>query len=102
MGTCRFIGLGAAGAVASPTGASACPRADVPAAVQRQQKWLHGLDIDPLALPTDADDATGSPWVDNVEACVAAAAPDAAPEVWRPSFGMADSEEWRRWRQRFG
>merc|ERR1719310_2357201 len=65
------------------------------------QKWLHGLDLDPSAMPAAADDATVSPWS---ETAVAAATGTAQDEgLLRPSFDTAgDKEERRRWMRRFG
>jgi len=63
----------------------------------KPQKWLHGLDLDPKSMPTDADDATPSPWA---EKAVKVEDPNQPPE--RPDFSGMDKDERRRWMQRFG
>lgn len=103
-GACRMVAMGIAGSGASAS-STAPPAGTEEGAPQqppqpKQQKWLHGLELDPYAPPARADDATPCPWAKKETPKEAAAGEK--QEVWRPSFGMADSEERRRWLKRMG
>jgi len=101
-GVCRLVTLGSADG-ATPTLAPKHGERGTDAELKKPppQKWLHGLDLDPSAMPAAADDATLSPWS---ESAVAAATSTAEGEgLLRPSFDTSgDKEERRRWARRFG
>eukprot|EP00913_Durusdinium_trenchii_P020264 g19037.t1 len=56
----------------------------------KPQKWLHGLELDPKAMPQDADDATANPWTKKE----VASDPNLPPE--RPDFSGMDKERLHR------
>ncbi|CAJ1367948.1 unnamed protein product [Effrenium voratum] len=98
-GVCRMITLGAVdgsrpGVKATPEGEKYSPEE---AAAKKPQKWIHGLELDPKAMPGTAEDATPNPWAKKPET---AQAEDLPPE--RPDFSGMDREERRRWMKRFG
>ncbi|CAJ1435833.1 unnamed protein product, partial [Effrenium voratum] len=105
-GVCRMITLGAVdgsrpGVKATPEGEKYSPEAasrfQEEAAAKKPQKWIHGLELDPKAMPGTAEDATPNPWAKKPET---AQAEDLPPE--RPDFSGMDREERRRWMKRFG
>lgn len=104
-GVCRLVTLGAIDgkgpgleASSKPQGPTVAP-AGAAAVAPKPQKWLHGLDLDPDAMPTTADDATLSPWALK-EAALMPKAEDGKPI--RAEFNLEDTEERRRWFKKFG
>eukprot|EP00397_Hematodinium_sp_SG-2012_P044763 GEMP01050065.1.p1 GENE.GEMP01050065.1~~GEMP01050065.1.p1 ORF type:complete len:332 (+),score=81.73 GEMP01050065.1:77-1072(+) len=67
---------------------------------------FHALNIDPHAKPTkeDWEQATPAPSDEEGLTVPTPASAEAASEKvsWKPSFGMADAEERRRWKKMFG
>ncbi|CAK9033189.1 unnamed protein product [Durusdinium trenchii] len=99
-GVCRMITLGAVdgsrpGVKDMPTAKYSYKKPE-DEAPPKPQKWLHGLELDPKAMPQDADDATANPWTKKE----VASDPNLPPE--RPDFSGMDKEEKRRWMHRFG
>jgi len=93
-GACRMVALGAADGGASNDSAKQPP-----------QKWLHGLDLDPDAIPAPADDATRSPWSEEALRIEAAKKEDPNKDAPPLRLGLAaclEGEDKRRWLQRFG
>mmetsp|Transcript_44413 Transcript_44413/g.96527 ORF Transcript_44413/g.96527 Transcript_44413/m.96527 type:complete len:466 (+) Transcript_44413:58-1455(+) len=105
-GVCRLITLGAAdGHRPAPAGvaqaaSAASSQADGgTAAKPKPEKWLHGLDLNPHAMPACSEDATVCPW--SQKAVSEAAGSDPVAEPLRMP-GIDDKEERRRWLKRFG
>lgn len=106
-GACRMVALGsidgAGPPMPAPKGAAAAAAVKAEPPKLPPQKWLHGLDLDPNALPAPADDATVSPWSEKVVESAGvdgSTGPDGAP--LRLDVKLDDPEERRRWIQRFG
>eukprot|EP00933_Yihiella_yeosuensis_P026983 TRINITY_DN20934_c0_g1_i1.p1 TRINITY_DN20934_c0_g1~~TRINITY_DN20934_c0_g1_i1.p1 ORF type:complete len:472 (+),score=126.75 TRINITY_DN20934_c0_g1_i1:64-1479(+) len=109
-GVCRMITLGAVDGsrpgvkedAASSSGAYTYRKPEE-AGASKPQKWLHGLELDPHAVPAQSDDATTCPWSAKADAEAKARAEAAAnAPAERPDFSGMDKEEKRRWMQRFG
>mmetsp|Transcript_36882 Transcript_36882/g.68913 ORF Transcript_36882/g.68913 Transcript_36882/m.68913 type:complete len:473 (-) Transcript_36882:173-1591(-) len=110
-GVCRLLTLGAIDGSRPGVRAEAIPRgpefsgpggADLTSSV-KPQKWLHGLDLDPNAMPLAADDSTLSPWSEQAKAAsVRAADGSEGAGPLRLDVQTGDREERRRWLQRFG
>mmetsp|Transcript_23412 Transcript_23412/g.54485 ORF Transcript_23412/g.54485 Transcript_23412/m.54485 type:complete len:431 (-) Transcript_23412:86-1378(-) len=115
-GVCRLIAMGASdgsspGLVSTQAkGPSATPASSTSAGseggkAEKPEKWLHGLDLDPEAMPAPSEDSTMSPWCEKAIAIEAAQAEAAAKEAAIPariSSDAMDDEERRRWKARFG
>lgn len=100
-GVCRMITLGAVdgsrpGVKDMPSAKYSYKKPEEEVA-PKPQKWLHGLELDPKAMPSDADGATPNPWTQKE---VPKVDPNLPPE--RPDFSGMDKEEKRRWMHRFG
>lgn len=100
-GACRMIALGAADGGSPAVSSTATAAAGSQPAAPKPQKWLHGLDLDPLALPAPADDATPSPWAEKPATETGGPANEALP-LLRPILAPGDEEAQRRWKKRFG
>jgi hypothetical protein len=114
-GVCRMVALGSVPSTgptahsAAPTGTRANqqqqqqqpqPNQVCSAPEPKNQKWLHGLDLDPHAPPAQAADATSSPWIETKK-------PSEDEKQLQPPLkldvtDLMDPADKRRWLKKFG
>jgi len=111
-GVCRMVALGsvpstvatARSAATTDTGANQQqqqqpqPNQVSSASELKQQKWLHGLDLDPHAPPAQAADATPSPWLETKKASEGEKLQPLQLDVTE----LMDPKDKRRWLKKFG
>eukprot|EP00929_Paragymnodinium_shiwhaense_P054989 TRINITY_DN27577_c0_g1_i1.p1 TRINITY_DN27577_c0_g1~~TRINITY_DN27577_c0_g1_i1.p1 ORF type:complete len:472 (+),score=144.30 TRINITY_DN27577_c0_g1_i1:102-1517(+) len=70
---------------------------------KKPEKWLHGLELDPNAMPAAADDATPSPFKETADEIAAKerAEGEKTPAA-RADFADMSDEEKRSWARKFG